>query len=49
MPPLLESTLSWLGALDFGAAVPPMPLIVLNFVIEPQFNRCAAGCPFIRL
>ena len=43
MPPLLESTLSWLGALDFGAAA------VLNFVIEPQFNRCAAGCPFIRL
>ena len=33
MPPQIESTLSWLGAINYGA------VNVVNFVIEPQFNR----------
>jgi hypothetical protein len=32
LPPALESTLSWLGAIEFGAAN------VVNFVIEPQLH-----------
>jgi len=32
LPPQLESTLSFLGAMDFGA------VNVVNFVVEPQFN-----------